>query len=283
MSKPLVTITIPTYNSAETIDKCIKSIKNQTYKRLEINIIDGYSSDKTIQILKKLKVGDINLFRGSLLGARIKGVGLAKGKYTLILDSDQILQKSSIERAVRLSEEAGVDMVNFKESVFKAETLIEKLFEMDRRLIETVNDLSPFTGVIMPRFFKTSLLKKAYNNIPKKFYPSTGGPDHAIVYFEAWKLSKKISSIPNAVKHIEPSTLKRVWTKFFRWGYTSTEVRTIKEYKNLMEKKERFRTGLFKKGLLIESAGSIALLIIKGIPFKLGYYTSKLTKLIENE
>lgn len=278
MRQPLVTITIPTFNSAETIEKCIKSIKGQTYKNIEVNIIDGYSFDNTVKILRKLNIRNIKLFRGSLLGARVKGVNLAKGKYTLILDSDQILAKNSIERAIRLSEK-GIDMVNLGESVFHAETLIEKLFEMDRKLIESVNDLSPFTGVIMPRFFRTSLLKIAYKNIPGQIYSSTGGPDHAIVYYEAWKISKKITSIPNAVKHIEPSNLKKVWTKFFRWGYTSTDARTISEYKSLMEQKERFRTGLFRNGMFKESIGSIALLIIKGIPFKLGFFSSKINSL----
>lgn len=155
--------------------------------------------------------------------------------------------------------------------VFKADTFVEKLFELDRKLINSINDLSPFSGVIMPRFFETTLLKRAYGNIPADLFANTGGPDHAIVYYEAWKLNKDVGIVPNAIKHLEPRTILRLWPKFYKWGYTSVDAHFGK-YKNLMTQKERFRTGLFKKGLFLESIGSVTLLVLKGVGFKLGYY-----------
>lgn len=268
--KPLVTICIPTYNSNKTISKCLDAIKKQTYKNIEINIVDN-SKDNTVAIAKKFGVKNIKIFKGSLLEARYEGTKMAKGKYTLILDSDQILESDLIERAVQISEKEKLDMIALEEQVYSNQSLLEKLFELDRKLINKVNDLSPFTGVIMPRFFNTKLLLNAYGRIPKKIFPHTGGPDHAIVYYEAWKLSKKIKVLPKAVKHLEPKSLRMFLPKFFRWGYTSVEAHFGK-YNNLMKRKERFRTGLFTKWLILESLGSISLLILKGVPFKLGYY-----------
>lgn len=271
MSNPLVTITIPTYNSGKTLALCLKALRNQSYKHIEINIIDAFSKDETIGIAKKFHVAKIKKDRGSLLESRYEGVKLAKGKYVLIFDSDQILSKDTVERAVAMMEKEDFDMLAFEESVYSCTTFVEKMFQLDRRLINKLNDLSPFTGVIMPRFFRRDLLRKAYGNIPIETLPNTGGPDHAIVYYEAWLISKKVGVLKDAVKHMEPSNLRVLMKKFYRWGYTSVEAH-FGPYSHLMSQKERLRKGLFTKGLYKESLGSIALLFFKGIAFKAGYY-----------
>ena len=62
--KTLVSVLIPTYNSAEFIKDCVESIINQTYKNIEIIIVDDASTDKTFDILKRLAKQDkrIRLF-----------------------------------------------------------------------------------------------------------------------------------------------------------------------------------------------------------------------------
>ena len=80
--------------------------------------------------------------------------------------------------------------------------------------------------------------------------------------------------LPEAVKHIEPHSLIIIFKKFYRWGYTSVGARSNK-YSLLLNKKERFRKGLFRKNLFIESIASIVLMLIKGIPFKIGYFAAK--------
>ena len=277
MSGPLVTITIPTYKSEKTIEMCLRAIRSQSYKNIEINIIDGGSENSEIsKIARKYKVR-YKFFPGSLLAARYEGVKMAEGKYTLIFDSDQILEKDAIKKAVEMAERNTFDMLVFEEDVFKKETFIEKLFACDRKLINFVNDLSPFTGAIMPRFFNTEFLKKAYGNIPSKYFPNTGGPDHAIVYYEAFKLNNNVGVVKDAIRHLEPSSPLILFKKFYHWGYTSVEAH-YGRYSKLMTQKERFRTGLFSKGLIRESVGSICLLILKGLSFKLGYYIGKLDK-----
>ncbi len=277
MSKPLVTISIPTFNSARTLARCLRAVRKQTYKNIEVNVVDKVSKDKTVEIARKHGVRKIKIMDGSLLASRYEGAKMARGKYILILDSDQILEEDAIERAVEMCEGEGLDILVFEEFAYKTDTFLEKLFDLDRRLFNAVNNLSPFTGVILPRFFERKLLLAAYNKIPKEIFPHTGGPDHAIVYYEAWRISKKIGVLPKAVRHLEPSSLRQFLPKFFRWGYTSVDVRFGK-YDTLMAQKERFRTGLFTQGLIVESLGSILLLILKGIPFKLGYYLGKIDR-----
>lgn len=283
MSNPLVTITIPTYNSSKSLKFCLEELKNQSYKNIQINIIDGFSTDNTIKIANEFHIKDIKKVKGSLLRARYEGVNIARGEYVLILDSDQILHKDAVEHAVKMMQKKRFDMLALEEGVYLNNTFVEKLFRMDRRLINTLNNLSPFTGVIMPRFFKSSLLKQAYKNIPKEIILSNiGGPDHAIVYYEAWLISKKVGVLKNSIRHIEPINLRQLMKKFYRWGYTSVDAH-YGPYSHLMRQKERLRTGLFTKGLFIESICSVILLFFKGIAFKTGYYKGVLDRYMQIE
>ena len=54
MKKYLVTISIPTYNSARTLELCLAAVNAQTYRNIEINIVDKYSKDETIKIARNL-------------------------------------------------------------------------------------------------------------------------------------------------------------------------------------------------------------------------------------
>ena len=53
MENPLVSVIIPTYKSSRTLEKCLESIKNQTYKNIEIIVVDNNSTDNTKEIAKK--------------------------------------------------------------------------------------------------------------------------------------------------------------------------------------------------------------------------------------
>ncbi|MBU4351421.1 glycosyltransferase family 2 protein, partial [Patescibacteria group bacterium] len=206
LNNPLVTISIPTFNSEKTLGLCLDAVLKQTYGNFEVNVIDGNSKDKTILIAKEKGVKDIAVYSGALLGARLEGLKMARGEYVLLLDSDQILNKDAIKQAVEKIEQ-GFDMLIFEETSCQSKTFIEKLFRLDRKLIHKSKDLSPGTGALLPRFFKKDLLEKAFTRIPEEILQKVGGEDHMIIYYEAWQLSKKISILPNAVCHIEPKSL----------------------------------------------------------------------------
>ena len=272
---PLITITIPTLNSGAFLERCLQAVKSQTYNHIEVNIIDGGSIDNTLEIAKKYKVGYIH-YPHALLGARNEGLVHAKGEYILLLDSDQVLLPKTLQAAVKEIKK-GYDMLILEEGVYEKKTFIEKLFHADRRLINIVRNYSPETGVMLPRFYKTSVLKDTFRSIPKSIQEQVGGQDHAIIYYEAWKISQKVGYVKNAAAHIEPNSLRKIWKKFYRWGYTSVDAHYGK-YDSMLKKKERFRTGLFQKGLILESFASILLLLLKGVPYKTGYYMAKYHK-----
>jgi glycosyltransferase involved in cell wall biosynthesis len=272
--EPWVTISIPTMNSGKFIDRCLEAISRQTYKQIEINVIDGGSSDETVDIAKAYGV-EACTHRGGLLGARELGARMARGSIIVLLDSDQILEPDAIERSVTALRDH--DMLVLGEDVYSRRTFIEKLFHYDRVLVHSVKDFSPYTGVMLPRVYKKHLLHDAFLAMPAQVLEKIGGQDHAIIYYEAWKISQCVELIPDAVKHIEPANFMAVWRKFYRWGYTSKDAH-LGEYRELIRKKERFRKGMFKPGLFVAGLGSVLLLTMKGIPYSAGLMAAKLKR-----
>jgi glycosyltransferase involved in cell wall biosynthesis len=98
---PLISFVIPTLNSARTIEKCLVSIRKQNYPFVEIILIDGFSTDRTIEIAIKY-VDHVYYSSCSLGESRQIGVEKSRGQILGIFDSDIILPHSSwLLRAVK--------------------------------------------------------------------------------------------------------------------------------------------------------------------------------------
>src|ERR687891_2581100 len=151
--KPLVSIIIPTRNSSKTIEECLSTIKKQSYQNIETIIIDSKSTDDTTEIATARGCKVIST-DWKLLGARYLGCKAAAGDYVLMLDSDQILLHDTVERSLRLFET--YDMLCLEEVSYHSRTLIEKMFEADRRLVfrELQLQMDPIYGTLLARFFK---------------------------------------------------------------------------------------------------------------------------------
>jgi len=98
----MVSIIIPVYNVEKYLDDCLKSIINQTYKNLEIILIDDGSTDSCAEICDKWKNQDsrievIHKQNGGLSSARNSGLDISQGKYIMFVDSDDIIAKDMVE------------------------------------------------------------------------------------------------------------------------------------------------------------------------------------------
>jgi len=238
---PLISINIPTWNSEKTIELTLDSIKNQTYKNYEIIIVDKDSKDKTRQIAKKY-TNKIYIDKRKLLGARNTGVGKSKGDYVLLLDSDQILEKHTLEKAVKLIK--NYDMIILGEESYKPKTTIEKLISIDRKTVDKKKIIKPEKSVLLPRIFKKTLIKKAFRNIPSFLFDVVTLQDHAIIYYECYKISNKIGYLKNAVFHKEPSTIYDLFIHYYNWGWrvATTSEKMPLEYRKMFGKKIKNRT-----------------------------------------
>lgn len=93
----LVSVIVPAYNSEKTIKKCILSIINQTYKNLQIIIVNDGSTDETVNIIKLLASEDeririIDINNSGVSHARNVGIDNANGEYITFVDSDDTIE-----------------------------------------------------------------------------------------------------------------------------------------------------------------------------------------------
>ena len=101
MEFPLVSIIVPMYNTAGCIARCVKSICAQTYKSIEILLLNDGSTDDTLAVCRALAASDhrIALVDKTNTGAadtRNQGIALAHGKYIQFVDSDDWLDEAAL-------------------------------------------------------------------------------------------------------------------------------------------------------------------------------------------
>ncbi|MDY6950923.1 MAG: glycosyltransferase [Thermodesulfobacteriota bacterium] len=112
--KPLVSVIIATHNRAEFIAETVESAIGQTYRRIEIIVVDDGSTDDTRQVLKKYenKIKYIYQDRAERSKARNRGFRYSQGEYIAFLDSDDIWLPQKIEKQVKvLNERQDVGLV----------------------------------------------------------------------------------------------------------------------------------------------------------------------------
>ena len=105
MNGPLVSIIVPVYNVEKYIEKCVQSLVKQTYRNIEIILVDDGSKDKSGIICDSLKkqYSNITVSHQENKGcsfARNKGYSLAKGECFMFMDSDDILSLEIVEELV---------------------------------------------------------------------------------------------------------------------------------------------------------------------------------------
>ena len=95
-----ISVIIPTYNSSAYIRRAIESVKKQTYSNWEIIVIDGGSSDNTLNLLKEFDKSKIKIFylpkANGLAASRYYGICKSSGSYVAFLDSDDFWDKNKL-------------------------------------------------------------------------------------------------------------------------------------------------------------------------------------------
>jgi len=174
---PLVSILIANYNNEVYLKKCLDSVLNQKYKKIEVIVVDDYSNDNSLNILnkyknsikiiknkKKTKYGSFNQINAYQLGFK-----KSKGKIIFFLDSDDYFSKKKISEIVNFFKKNKSSIVfdlpiyDFKNKKMKKK-FIQKLF-----ILSTWPRFSPQSCISLRRnyakeIFKNSKIKK-FNTI----------------------------------------------------------------------------------------------------------------------
>lgn len=179
MSK-LVSVIIPVYNVEKYIDECVKSIINQSYKKLDIILIDDGSTDNSGKICDQYKEYDdrirvIHKSNGGAASAKNAGLKNILGEYIVFVDGDDFIKPNSIKKQVEMLESKNVDIVqtnfidfrmkNVNDGVVKEELNCNvsnklRILDRDEYLIEYSKDWK--YALIVNKIYKKKVLKDIY-------------------------------------------------------------------------------------------------------------------------
>lgn len=110
-----ISIIIPVYNVEIYLRKCLDSICSQTYKNIEMIVVDDGSTDGSAAICdeyaqKDSRIKVIHKLNGGLSSARNAGLDVAKGEYILFVDSDDYIEREMVQRLYEALKSTGADM-----------------------------------------------------------------------------------------------------------------------------------------------------------------------------
>lgn len=175
---PLVTVAVAAYNVEKFLKTGMQYITNQTYKNLEIVLVDDGSTDKTPEICDQIAREDdrivvVHKDNGGLGSARNVGIDLAKGKYLYFFDVDDSVDLNLIEENVRNAEEKDVDLIIFgykarfdgetqEEVIALNEQVIHSNEQLKRAYCEELLWMKHGNGFAWNKFYRVSFLRQ-YN------------------------------------------------------------------------------------------------------------------------
>ncbi|MCM3023157.1 glycosyltransferase [Heyndrickxia ginsengihumi] len=123
MGDSLVSVIIPVFNTELYLEECLNSIINQTYKNIEIIVINDGSTDNSLKLLEEYasKHSNIKVISQRNSGnsvARNKGIEESNGKYIYFLDSDDFLLPQAFENLIEKMEKYDLDLIRFSAEPF---------------------------------------------------------------------------------------------------------------------------------------------------------------------
>ena len=140
---PKISIIITIFNQLNCFFKALRSIQNQSFKDIEIIIVDDGSTDDSYNLLEKYQKQDYRIillkhsYNYGTIKSRSDAVKLAKGKYIIILDGDDgFSSREILYNSFNIAEIGGLDVVEFKMAYFK-----NKYFKRIENNLEPIDNL----------------------------------------------------------------------------------------------------------------------------------------------
>lgn len=210
--KPLVTIIVPTFNSAPTLEACLASLRSQTYENVEIVVVDNSSSDGTRTIAESLaeKVLELGPERSSQVNA---GARCSDGDYIYYVGADFVFDRQLVGEAVAAAEERQLDAI----------------------LIHNRSD--PRVGFwAKVREFERDMYRGDANNVAARFvrrsvFFALGGFDENLIAGEDYDFQRRLVAygarigwIDSSETHLgEPHSIKEVIAKHYFYGSSARD------------------------------------------------------------
>jgi glycosyltransferase involved in cell wall biosynthesis len=203
---PLFSVVIPTCNSGKTLVKCLMSIKNQTYSNVEVIVVDKYSSDNTLEVVRAFGA---KFIQGYFNKPEARNVGIlnSTGDYVLIADADFVFESNLINDAFRCFVNEGCAAVYVPEEYIGDGFLI-RCRNLEKKMYQGAE------AIESPRIYKRWVFDYAL------FDERNQGPDEFDFYFNVKKFGIKASRIRSKILLAEaPLYLKKKFShgKYFEY------------------------------------------------------------------
>lgn len=180
----LLTIVIPVYNGEEYIERCLNSIINQTYKNLDIIIVNDGSTDKTQEICEKYLERDnrIRLISHPNMGvaaSRKKAVETAKGEYVSFVDSDDYIELDMFEILMPYMKDVELVTSGYSIGEKTYHDMVEQgLYCGTDRMSQLYKEMVysekyagfGVMGYLCMKIFRTDIARRIFANINEKLY-----------------------------------------------------------------------------------------------------------------
>lgn len=166
MRKPLVSIIVPIYNVEPYLRKCIDSILEQSYKNLEIILVDDGSTDKSGTIAdqyeKKFKhVKVIHQPNEGLSSARNAGIDNSNGEWLAFIDSDDYIRKDFIESLINIAMENNTDIVTCSFKPFSNDgSILKKIPKWPNETLSGFEAIDNMQANRLPAYICINIFKK---------------------------------------------------------------------------------------------------------------------------
>jgi glycosyltransferase involved in cell wall biosynthesis len=206
MKQPLVSVIVVTKNSSATLGVCLQSIADQTYKNIEIIVVDNFSTDSTPEIAKKFTKKFFQ--KGPERSAQTNyGVTKANGEYVYKIDSDFVLDKLVVEQCIdKVNEGFEAVVVHNSPDVTISWVARIRKFEVD--------------------MYKYDLNHSSARFVSKAIYEKVGGFNDKITAGEDYDFQNKLNRLnvktgfvdAEALHLGEPKSMWKHLRKFYWYG-----------------------------------------------------------------
>ena len=202
-----VSIIIPVYNSYKNLNRCLDSVINQTYKNIEIIIINDGSTDRSLDILNEYKKKDnrikvYTIKNSGVSYARNYGIKKSNGEYIMFIDSDDYIELNMVEKMMNSLVSNKVDIVrcnnfveektNYVESYYLKNKLVNKI---DSNIISDIITSKLLTYCCVLLVKKDVLLKTNLFNVDLKIY------EDRVFYLELFLKAKNVYFMEDVLYH----------------------------------------------------------------------------------
>lgn len=170
-----VSIIIPVYNSEKYIGRCLDSVLNQTYKNIDIIVINDGSTDNSQEIIDdyQKKYSNIIAIEQKNMGVsktRNKAIKMAKTKYIMFIDNDDFIDKEYVEKHLKVAEEGEYDIVLSGYRRPNENGKIVKQMELSDEIWSRMMIFAPWAKIYKTEYLKENDIEFLDNNVGEDVY-----------------------------------------------------------------------------------------------------------------